>query len=563
MVNRRPRRSITFFGAFVVFVLLLVALVLPPAPREIVLTRDEDPRVIAGALHIHTVRSDGGGTIEDVAAAAARAGLSFVVTTDHGDGRGLIPPAYRSGVLCLSGAEISTDDGHIVAVGLRTPEYRLAGEGRDVIDDIHRLGGMAIVAHPVSSRRELGWRDWDARFDGIEWLNADTEWRDESVLALVRLAAGYPLRPSAALATTFDRPVEALARFDAVSAGRSLVAIAGHDAHARIGPRRGDRYEPGVSLPLPGYEAAFRTFSVRAILDADLTGEAEADAAVVLRALRHGRVYTAIDAIARPARISFVAHSGGATAEIGGRVIPAGPLVFEIEADGPADAALVLIHEGKEIASGPPPSLRRELPAVPGAYRAEVRLSGAPGDPPVPWVMTSTIHVGIPSDVSPVELALASVPPLPVSVSSAPWQVEHAPGSQAVIAPAGPDLVQMNYHLDALASGSPYAALTWPLQVPAEARALRFTAQSDRPMRISVQMRMPGGTGGVRWRRSVYVDTVERELAIDLADFRPVEPETPAEFDPAHMTALLFVIDTVNTDPGAEGWVRVGRVTLR
>ena len=41
--------------------------------------------VVFGAYHIHTSRSDGSGSVADVAAAARRAGLKFVILTDHGD----------------------------------------------------------------------------------------------------------------------------------------------------------------------------------------------------------------------------------------------------------------------------------------------------------------------------------------------------------------------------------------------------------------------------------------------------------------------------------------------
>jgi hypothetical protein len=563
MVKQGPRRRTFVFGAFVVLMLLAVALVVPPAPREVVQTAPADSRVAKGAIHIHTTQSDGGGSLDEVASAAARAGLRFAVTTDHGDGRDLPPATYRPGVLCIAGAEISTDGGHLVALGFRPPEYRLAGEARDVIDDVHRLGGIAIAAHPVSPRAELAWHDWEARFDGFEWLNADTEWRDESPLTLARLLAGYPLRPSGAVAGSFDRPREALARFDSIAATRALVAIAGHDAHARIGRRRGDSYEAGrLSLPLPSYHAMFRSFAVRAMLDADLTGDAETDAAAIVRAIRHGRIYTAIDAVAQPSRVSFTAESGSATAIVGERLIPAGPLIFRVDADGPADAMLVLIHEGKELASGPPPLLRRELPPTPGAYRAEVRIPGAPGDPPIPWVVTSTIHVGIPSAGTPAAPTPPLVPALPVAVSTGPWRIEHAPASLATAFSAGSDLTQFTYRLDTIASGSPYAALVWPMQIPAAATAIQFTAQADRPMRVSVQLRMPGGSGGLRWRRSVYIDTVERALTIELDDFRPVEGGTRREPDISRIDSILFVVDTVNTDPGGAGWIRVGKVVV-
>src|SRR5438876_8747406 len=64
---------------------------------------------VAGVLHIHSSRSDGRGTVEQIAHDAARAGLKFIVITDHGDAtRPPDPPVYREGVLCLDGTEIST-----------------------------------------------------------------------------------------------------------------------------------------------------------------------------------------------------------------------------------------------------------------------------------------------------------------------------------------------------------------------------------------------------------------------------------------------------------------------
>ena len=57
---------------------------------------------VRGTVHVHTLRSDGSGTVDDVAAAAGRAGLDFVIISDHGDAtRTPLAPAYRHGVLCI------------------------------------------------------------------------------------------------------------------------------------------------------------------------------------------------------------------------------------------------------------------------------------------------------------------------------------------------------------------------------------------------------------------------------------------------------------------------------
>ena len=72
--------------AFILLLLLAVAggvyLALPAQPQALAAI----PAVgVRGAMHIHTKRSDGSGTPEQVAAAAARAGLQFIILTDHGD----------------------------------------------------------------------------------------------------------------------------------------------------------------------------------------------------------------------------------------------------------------------------------------------------------------------------------------------------------------------------------------------------------------------------------------------------------------------------------------------
>ena len=53
---------------------------------------------------------------------------------------------------------------------------------------------MPVVAHPDSPKPELAWRDWSAPVAGLEWLNLDSEWRDESY---ARAGAGRGRLPGA------------------------------------------------------------------------------------------------------------------------------------------------------------------------------------------------------------------------------------------------------------------------------------------------------------------------------------------------------------------------------
>src|ERR1700736_4425616 len=212
---------------------IAVAVAIPPA--QLRLANPSPDGSVAGILHIHTSRSDGQSSPEAIAAAAARAGLKFVVFTDHGDAtRAPDPPEYRSGVLCLDGVEISTAGGHYLALDLPAAPYPLAGEARDVVEDVRRLGGFGIVAHPNSPKPALSWSDWAAPFDGIEWLNPDTSWRVKvrqpgwrARLNVVAAVAGYPIRSPETIARLLGNTALGVDRWESFAHARRVVFLAG------------------------------------------------------------------------------------------------------------------------------------------------------------------------------------------------------------------------------------------------------------------------------------------------------------------------------------------------
>ena len=160
------KKLLAITAALVAAVAVWGSLAMPP--RRLTLTARPDG-TIAGIIHVHTDRSDGLSGPDDIAAIAAHVGLGFVVFTDHGDGtRAPDPPTYRSGVLCLDGVEISTTGGHYIALDMSASPYPLGGEARDVVQDVRRLGGFGIVAHPDSPKPQLQWREWTAPFDAME-----------------------------------------------------------------------------------------------------------------------------------------------------------------------------------------------------------------------------------------------------------------------------------------------------------------------------------------------------------------------------------------------------------
>lgn len=564
------KRTVLALSVLIAALALATFSVAPPAAERLSFVRSD--RVLRGAMHVHTTISDGAGTPDEVAAAARSAGLDFVIMTDHGDGtRPPAAPRFAHGVLLIDAVEISTVSGHYLALGLGEAPYPLGGEARDVIDDVARLGGQGLAAHPDSPKPDLSWREWTAPIPGLEWLNADSAWRDEPRGRLARALAGYWWRAPETIASLFDRPDTLLARWDALLRRRPVVGVAGHDAHARIGargtwdgaPDAAERY----SLRLPSYEAAFRTFSTNVVVDRALERQAPDQAArAVLDALRRGHAFTVIDALAGPAELTFTATSDGRSWEQGDDVPPGRDVILHaVTRPVPLDATIVILKDGAEVqAAREAVSTRHAAADPPAVYRVEVRLDRAPGTPPVPWVVGNSIRVGFAADTAP--------PPLPPAATwsralpHAGWTLEQHPSSVTELSSValGPDNATWTLGWT-LGSGPPagqYAAMAVPIAPGAlkDADRISFTARGAGPMRMSVQLRSHA-RGGARWRRSVYLSATPAEISVPLREMTPVD-EPPSALDVIAIDSLLFVVDTVNTAPGSRGelWVSALRV---
>jgi len=550
---RRSRLKYLLTAALVAAVVFFAAA--PPRPARTPESQPADPRVLRGAYHIHTTRSDGALDRDAVALAASRAGLKFAIFTDHGDGT-RVPtlPEYVHGVLCLDGVEVSTEDGHYVALGIGQTPYPLGGDGDGVAEDVARLGGFGIAAHPFSPRQELAWTDWSAPLDGLEWVSADSEWRDEGRFAISRAVLGYLSRPAAALASLLDRPVSTLAQWDQLAARRRIIALAAHDAHGGFGRENGGT--SGRRLHVPSYETTFRSFSLRVILSSPPSGDASRDASLLLSAIRAGTVFTVIDAVASPGALEFHASAGGATIAMGATVpAAAGRVRFAARADVPPNTSILLLRNGEVVAWREGGALEHDADD-PGSYRVEVMVPQAPGNPQIPWILSNPIFWfgSQPAADHPQLPAGASSP-----ISIANWRTEASTGSRASVG-VGKSEVRFTYELAGGRPASQFAALVNDLRDLPDISAIALRASASHPMRISAQLRF-AQDGLRRWKRSFYLDQAERTIRIPIAALRPADGPGPMP-PTSRATSLLLVADLTNAVPGARGDFTVSDVAL-
>ena len=82
-------------------------------------------------------------------------------------------------------------------------------------------------------------------------------------------------------------------------------------------------------------------------------------------------------------------------------------------------------------------------------------------------------------------------------------------------------------------------------------------------MRISIQVRaeVPNAPPE-RWQRSIYIDAIDSERSVVFDDMRPVGVTHTPRAVPENIRAILFIVDTTNTKPGASGRIWIKNVRL-
>lgn len=135
-------------------------------------------------LQLHSDLGDGLASPEEILDAAERSGLEVIALTDHDDVRGsfvLRDLAARRGsaVEIVTGVEVTTRSGHLLALWVED-ELPMFAPLAATIAQIHEMGGLAVVPHPLSyltfsvgegALRAAAAGTAECRPDGIELRN--------------------------------------------------------------------------------------------------------------------------------------------------------------------------------------------------------------------------------------------------------------------------------------------------------------------------------------------------------------------------------------------------------
>ena len=193
-----------------------------------------------GSIHIHSTYSDGTGSVEEIIAAAARAGLDYIILTDHNQLVEQSLQGWHDGVLTLIDAEINDmalepERNHLLALNIRQDMTPHAPNPQGLIDAVREQGGLTFLAHPIDLPGPIikdiyPWTDWDIEgFTGVELWNFMSEFRVHATSKPVAVVMAYLPQ----LFTTGPYP-EMLAKWDELLQQHPTAAIGGPDVHAQI-----------------------------------------------------------------------------------------------------------------------------------------------------------------------------------------------------------------------------------------------------------------------------------------------------------------------------------------
>ena len=130
-------------------------------------------------LHVHTHKSkgrkihvEGINSPEEIIKQAKKNGAEAIALTDHDTFTYDQAKKYakKYDILLVPGEEITTLDGHLLAIGI-SEEVKPGLSLNETLDIIHNQGGIGIAAHPFDIAK-FGMRELAVKCDAVEVFNA-------------------------------------------------------------------------------------------------------------------------------------------------------------------------------------------------------------------------------------------------------------------------------------------------------------------------------------------------------------------------------------------------------
>lgn len=342
-----------------------------------------------GAIHMHSVFSDGAGKADEIAKIGNEVGLDFLILTDHNTLRAKQEgyEKFYYSTLLIVGCEINDNQNlnHYLAFGIdKIPPRRISPQ--EYIDFVNANGGIGFIAHPHEKRTSMKehppypWTEWSAsNFTGIEIWNHMSEWMENLTEENKYISFIHPLK-------TISAPQEiTLKIWDELNLNRKVVGIGGVDAHAHKVNLLGF-----FEVEVFPYKVLFKSIRTHLLVDQKISTANDPENIfrtknIFLSALKEGRCFFANYYRADARGFRFFAEDGNQIFQMGDSVELRDKIKLRVILPGPS-ADIKLICEGQlfDSVTGQDAEFMVESK---GIYRVEVYLDGSA------WIFSNHIRI--------------------------------------------------------------------------------------------------------------------------------------------------------------------------
>jgi hypothetical protein len=202
----------------------------------------------------------------------------------------------------------------------------------------------------------------------------------------------------------------------------------------------------------------------------------------------------------------------------------------------------------------------------PAVYRVEVYVPETAGEPPIPWIVSNPIYVGMREAHDAAARQAAAAPASRrASVATESWGAEASAGSVSTLnsLPAADGAgLEWRYQLAGGRADGQYAALRFPVDGLAGHDRVQLRGRASRPVRVWLQVRASTVGSGDRWGATFYLEPQLRSVDVKFDDLRPLGTTSMPRPPLDRIDVVLLVADTVNTLPGGSGEVQIAELWL-
>jgi len=340
-----------------------------------------------GAIHMHSVFSDGTGKADEIARYANELDLDYIILTDHNTMRAFTEgyEKYYGNTLLLVGCEINDKENlnHYLAMRIQKPiSTRLPAV--EYVKKVKEMGGIGFLAHPHEKRDKFEdhppypWRAWNTEdFTGIEIWNHMSEWIEGLTEENKFTHFIHPLK-------TIEKPApETLQKWDELNLKRKVVGIGGVDAHAHK-----VNFMGVMDFEIFPYKVLFKAIRTHILLEEKLTKtNIENDKKLIYSALEKGRCFFANNYIHPAEGFRFWAEKDELKYNMGDTVSEKGKTKLRVILPK-VEGEIHLIYNGRPVDS----IVNRECEFFvekKGIYRVEILYRNRA------WIFSNHIRIGM------------------------------------------------------------------------------------------------------------------------------------------------------------------------